>query len=171
MNKVPITQDFLYSYLREHDVNIKHIAELMGKSFSLVYSSFHHNKDVMGVPRNFTANALPKLNEALVALSEELKQSVIIFGSEKTFTNTRGIAYDPGALNAVKNLSKFFNLNAFTARVLGWSISKKESTLSSPSSKIYGYISEEHVSKINTEILAIAGTLGGVEVLLSQNIS
>ena len=165
MEKIKVSQDFLYKYLLEHGVTMSCIAREMNVSVNLVASCFKHQKDIYGQPRYFTAKALPKLNAALGILSEKIHDCFITFGSEQTFTNSRGTTYDPGVVDAMKELSQYFNIILLTFNVLGWSKAKKEAVLCSPSSKAYGQISAADVNRINAELLAVSGYLGGIEVL------
>lgn len=162
--KVRVSQDFLFEYLKGHDVNLKTLAELMGTSSGLVYDCFLHRLDRYGNPRVFTKVALPKLNAALPLLAAHLREHVIAYGTSEMFTNRYGRIYDPGTVPAFKALSKYFSLTSLCHRVLGWSGGKKMSIFCVPSSKVYGNITAEDVSRINAELLAVAGMLDGIEV-------
>ncbi len=161
--KAKVSQDFLYDYILKHNVNISTIAKFMDLTTSLVYESFRHSPDMHGHPRNFSANGIAQLNAAIAQLSEQMKQSVVTFGSDQTFTN-RGGTFDPGTLPAIKALSRYFNLTAMLNRLLGWSETRKNGVFSSPTGKVYGRIRESDVSRINAELLAVSGMLGGIEV-------
>lgn len=163
--KAKITQDFLYDYLTAHDVNLSCIARLSGMSYPTISSSFLHHKDKMGKPRYFSSDVLNKLNVVVQEMSEQLQDSLITFGSPETYTNRWGNTYDPGTMPAIKHLSKYFNLTGFVCRVLGWDAQRKGATFSGPSTKRYGRISADDVSRINAEVLAVAGFLGGIEVV------
>lgn len=168
MEKVKVSQDFLYSYIQEHDINRSTIAALMGMDRSMINSCFKHHLDKYGKPRFFSANAIQKMNTALAQMADEMRGSVITFGSPQTYTN-RGGTFDPACMPAVKALSRFFNLTAMTARVLGWTETKKNTVLSAPSSKIYGHITQDDINRLNAELLAVAGTLSGIEVEPSES--
>lgn len=168
VQKAMVSQDFLYEYLTQHNVNLSRLNELMGVSNGILMGCFRHNPDRTGKPLRFSAKSVEKLNAALVALAGQMRGCVITFGSAETFTNYRGTTYDPGTLQAVKSLQRWFKLNPFCERVLGWSLSKKEYILCTPSSKAYGKISQEDVSRINAEVLAVAGMLGGIEVEMPE---
>lgn len=163
MEKVKVTQDFLYKYIIEHNINKSTIALLMNMERSTVISCFKHHLDKYGKPRCFPQKTIPRLNDSVAKMAEELRNSTIVFGSPQTYTSRRG-TFDPGCLSDIKALSRFFNLTAFTNRVLGWTETKKNTVLSAPSSKIYGHITEDDVARINAEILAVSGMLGGIEV-------
>ena len=87
VNKIKISQDALYKYLNDHDVKLTRIAELMGKSHSVVVSDFLHHKSSKGKPRYFSVENIKLLNEALHKLSDELIARLVVFGSEQMYTN------------------------------------------------------------------------------------
>lgn len=167
--KVQVSQDFLFSYIQEHNVNVSEIARLMGVTQSVVNSSFLHHKNKQGKPRRFTSLLLPKLNEALSEMARQMQGSLIQFGSPQTFTNRVGTTYDPGTLPQLRALSRFFNLTQMMIRVLGWTELKKNATLSAPASKIYGHVSQDNVTRLNAELLAVAAVLERYEVVPDED--
>ena len=170
MEKKKVSQDFIYkNIIQKYGVNVSSLAELMGISDTMVNGCFRHNKDKHGVPRNFPARTLPKLNAALAELSEQLSQCRISFGSEKTYTNRLGNTYDPAAVNEIKELRKYFKLTPFLKTALGWTEAKKAIVLGIPSSKGYACVSAEDVQHINDTIQEIAILFGGVEVEASDS--
>ena len=78
------------------------------------------------------------------------------------------MAYDRELVEPMKKIGELVNLTALTERVLGWSKKKKESILVSPSSKVYGNITEADAAAINTELLTIAGVLADYMVITKQ---
>lgn len=160
-----MSQDALYKYLIEHDVKISRIAEAMGMTPQTAISCFRHNKNRHGSPRYFTVENIAKLNNALSIIANELRNSLVTFGSDKIYTNKHGRTYDPGMIEPLNHLGKILNLIGLTGRILGWNKNKKESIFSVPSSKNYGNISESDVTAINAEVLAVAGVLDGVVVI------
>ena len=169
MDKVKVTQDVLYQFIVEHNVNLSGIAREMQANPTMVAGCFKRNLDRHGKPRRFTPETLPRLNEAIDNFAARLLENLIQFGSEQTFTNKWGNTYDPGALPALKALSQFFNLTAFIIRVLGWNERKKNATMSAPSSAAYGCISKDDVNRINAELLAVAGVLANYEVVIVES--
>ena len=167
MEKIRVTQDYLYEYLTGHDISIRQLALRMGQTGPAVNACFKHNNDKYGKPRYFSAKAMPKLNAALEGMAGEMRQSMVTFGSSEVYTN-RGGTFDPACLPAVRSLTRFFNLTAFAWRVLGWNETKKNTVLSAPSSKIYGHITEEDVMRMNAELMQVANTLAGMEVELDE---
>ena len=171
MDKVRVTQDVVYQFITDHNVNISGIAREMLANPTLVAGCFRHNADRHGQPRHFTVTTLPRLNQAIESFASKMRQSMVMFGSDQTYTNNRGVTYDPATLQAIKNLSNYFNLTQFLIRVLGWNETKKNATLSAPSSKAYGCISQDDVNRINTELLAVSGVLSNYEIILDEGSS
>lgn len=173
MEKVKVSQDFLYEYLTQHNFTITMIAKRMGSSEGVVRSCFRHNLNRHGKPLSFSAVNVKKLNDALENISNELREGLIIFGSDQAFTNQRGTIYDPGTLPAIQRIGEYFNMKGLTERILGWNKVKKDTTLSVKSSPMYGKVSADDVTRINAEMLAVAGMLGGIEVEMptADNIS
>lgn len=166
VEKTKISQDFLYKYLLEHDVILTLLATEMGVSEGIVYGSFRHLLNRHGKPLNFSKANIIKLNDALVRIADELRRSVLNFGSDRAFTNQRGTTYDPALIEPIRDgVGKFFKLRGFTERLLGWNKAKLNFVLSAPSSKIYGCISKEDVDRINAELLSVAGVLSSCEVV------
>lgn len=164
-----MTQDELYKYLTEHDVKVSRIAELMGVIPQMVISCFRHNKNHNGNPRYFSVESIGKLNDALPKLAIQLRQCVMTFGTDKMYSNKYGRTYDPGMIEQFNYLGELMNLTNLVKRILGWSRSKKNSVFCSPKSKAYGNITKDDVTKVNAEILAVAGVLEGVEVVPDVN--
>ncbi|MBQ8713128.1 MAG: hypothetical protein IJ551_09975 [Prevotella sp.] len=163
--KLQVTQDVLYQYLTEHNVNLSGMAREMGANPTMVAGCFKRMPDRHGKPRHFTAQTLPRLNSGLPLVAQRMREGLVTFGSDQTYTNNRGATYDPATMPQIKGLSRWFNLTAFLMRVLGWTESKKNFTFSAPSSGIYGCISRDDVNRINAELLSVAGVLSSYEVV------
>lgn len=164
--KVQISSDTLYTYLTEHGVTVTRLAELMGASVPTVNSCFLHHKLMDGTPRRFTHKAIERMNTALEQLAQDIRGSLLTFGSELTYTNMRGKTYDPALVAAIKDgVGRYFNLNFLCERVLGWNKSKKHNVLETITGKAYGCISKEDADRINAELLAVAGVLSSYEVI------
>lgn len=171
MEKVKVTQDVVYQYITEHNVNLSGLAREMQANPTLVAGCFKRNLDRHGHPRHFTAATLPRLNAALDSYAAKMRQSLITFGSDKTFTNKRGFTYDPGTIPALKNLSQYFNLTAFVIRLLGWTENVKNLKLSAPTSPSYGCITHDDINRINAELLAVSGVLSSYEIVPDDDYS
>ena len=169
--KLQVTQDFLYEFLKEHDFNMSRLSEQMGVSLAIVTKCFHHDLNRHGKHLYFSVANIHRLNMALVELSEQILNSRINYGTDQMFTNRLSRTYDPGTVPGIKMLSKYFNLNNFLFRVLGWKKGKKESVLCSPSSKVYGFITSDDIMRINAELLTIASTFAGVQVVAESGFS
>ena len=168
MEKLKVSQDVLYQYLLEHNVNISGLAREMDANVNFVGSCFKRTPDRHGKPRRFTPAVLPRLNAALPAFADKMRQSLLVFGSEQTYTNRLGTTYDPAVMSAVRNLSEFFNLTTLTWRVLGWNKDKKRAVMSTPSSGSYCHITQDDVNRLNAELLAVAGVLESYEVVIDD---
>ena len=169
MEKIKVTQDELYQYLLEHDVKILRLSELMGTGDTMVTSCFKHSLDRLGVPRRFTAKSISLINQVLPQLASELRRSVLHYGSDQTYTNSHGHAYDPGQIEPIKDLGRYLNITGLTNRLLGWSQNKKSSVLCRPKAINYGNITKEDVTRINTEILSIAAVLDSYELVIDND--
>lgn len=164
--KIKVTADTLYKFLVEHDFTISRLSGYMGVSNSSLMGSFCHDLDRLGRPRKFSAGHIKKLNDAIVRVAEDMRGRVLVFGSDKVFTNQRGATYDPGLLKPInQGIGKFFKVRRMTERVLGWNLGKWANTLSAPRSKVYGNISREDADRLNAELLAVAGILSSYEVV------
>ncbi len=169
MEKVKISSDTLYKFLTEHNVKQVRIAEKMGISVASLTSCFKHQLINNGVPRNFTVQNINRMNVAISQIAAELRMCLLTFGSDKTYTNQRGVTYDPALVAPLKRIGKYMNLTALVARVLGWNQDKKETTIVSPSSKNYGNITREDADRINAELLSVAGVLSSYEVVADES--
>ena len=171
MEKVNVSQDFLYEYLKEHNMTIMMIAKKMGASESVVRNSLQRNPNRHGNAMRLSAANLLKLNSALEEIADELRGCLVTFGSDKMFTNQRGTTYDPGTLPALQRVGEYFNMKALTERLLGWNKTKRDITLSVKSSPMYGRVTKEDIDRINAELLAVAGVLSNYEVVPDANSS
>ena len=164
MNKVTVTQDFLYEYLTGHNVNLLRLNELMGIGNGTLVDCFRHMPDRHGKPRRFSADILQKMNEALPLLADQMRSGLVTFGSPDTYTSRRGETYDPGTVPQLRALQRWFKLGPFFQRVVGWTQSRTSSSLNSRTARAYGTITADQVARINAEVLAVVGMLSGIEV-------
>ena len=165
MEKKKITADFLYKIWKEHHLTITMLANKMGVSEGIVRGCFKHTLNRHGKPLSFSKVNIEKLNTALEQIAQELRDSTVSFGSDKTYTNQRGTTYDPGTLEAINHLGTYFNIKKMTADVLKWNETKRFTVLSVKTSPVYGNVTREDVDRINTELLAVAGVLSSYEVV------
>ena len=169
MEKVKVSSETLLKYLTDHNVKLARLAELMGISGASLTSCFKHQIINKGVPRQFTAQNLERMNEALPQLASELRGSMLIFGTGETRTGQKGKVYDSALVDQMKRIGQYMNLTALVYRVLGWSQDKKESILVTKNSKVHGNITREDADLINTELLSVAGVLSSYEVIANNN--
>ena len=166
MDKIKVSQDFLYEYLNEHSFIVSALAEPMGVSESVIRGCFRHDLNRHGKPMKFSAPNIERMNQALELVANDLRDGLLIFGSERTFTNQRGTTYDPALVDAIKNgVAKYFKLKGLTERVLGWNKSKCDITLAVKNSPMYGRVTKEDADRINAELLSVAGVLSSYEVV------
>lgn len=169
MEKKKVSQDFLYQFILERGINVSALAELMGMSAAMVNGCFRHNKDKNGKARNFPARSIPKLNESLVRMAEELNIRKVTFGSIQTYTSNRGITYDPTVIDKIKNLNPYLKVVQFSQYALNWSDSKINATIYSPTSNGYGCITAGDVERINDAITEIVIVFDSIEVVAEDN--
>ena len=165
MEKNKVTQDFLFKFITERGINVSTLAEQMGVSKTMVNGCFRHNKDRNGNPRSFPERTLSKLNAAITELAQQMRCSLITFGSEQTYTNNRGTTYDPATVDSIKALHKYFKLNQFLKYALGWTENKKSITLHTPSSKGFACVSYDDVEHINSAIIEVSIIFSSIEVV------
>ena len=165
MDKVNVTQDFLYQFLQEHNLPLVMISRKMGVSESIVGGSFRHALNRHGKPLKFSEANIDRLNAAIQQIAAELRDSLVVFGSDRTFTNRRGSTYDPGTLPAIKRLGAYFNMSGLTERLLGWKKSKHDMIISVKSARVYGNITQEDVDRINAELLSVSGVLSSYKIV------
>lgn len=168
MSKVKVSSDFLYARLMDHDIIISMIATRMGVSKSIVRDCFQHRLNRHGKPLKFSQANIARLNTAIGQIAKELRECLIPFGSNQTFTNQWGKVYDPGVMPAFNKIASYFNMTALTNRLLGWKKSKRN-TVFCVSSGIYGHVTKEDVDSINAELLAVAGILESIEVVADDD--
>lgn len=171
IQKTQVTQDFLFQIITERGINVSTLAEMMGMSVTMVNGCFRHNKDANGNPRKFPARTITKLNTAIKELSRQMMDNRLVFGSEQTYTNNRGVTYDPALVESINSLHKYFKLVPFLNKALGWSPNKKSIVLHTPSSKGYACVSESDVERINAAITEVAILLNSIEVTASDSSS
>lgn len=168
MEKKKVTQDTLNEYMVKHGVKMVRLAEITRVNPDVITSCFKHRKDAHGVPRYFSTKMIALLNEALPQLAEELRRCLLTFDSERAETSSRGVKYDKGLVESMKQLGLYLNITALCERVLGWKKQKKNAVFNSANVKLYGHITEADAIAINEEVLAIAGVLERYEVVTEE---
>lgn len=169
MEKNEITADDLRKIWEEHNLTITMLASKMGVSEGIVRGCFKHTLNRHGKPLRFSKTNLEKLNAAMDQIAQELRNSIITFGSDKTYTNQLGNTYDPGTLESINHLGTYFNMKKMVMRVLGWTEAKRFTVLSVKNSPVYGNVTREDIVRINTELLAVAGVLSSSEVVAEES--
>lgn len=109
MEKIKVSTDTLYKYLKEHDFTLSLLAGYMRVSNGNLTGCFHHKMNQNGKPLTFSPSAIKKMNIAIEKIAEDMKKCVLVFGSNQTFTNSHGNTYDPALIEAIKEgIGKFF---------------------------------------------------------------
>lgn len=166
MDKIKVSQDFLFNYLRKHSFIITILSTYMGVSESIVRGCSRHKPNRLGKPMSFSTTNIAKLNDALPIIADELRRCVLTFGSDQKFTNQRGTAYDPDLVKQIKDgMGKFFKMKGMTEKVLGWNKTKCDTTLAVRKSPMYGKVSRDDADRLNAELLSVAGVLSSYEVV------
>lgn len=170
MEKIKVSQDFLYNYLTEHNFTISALSEMMGVSDSVVSACFQRTPNRHGKPQKFSASNIERMNKALPMIANELRGCLLTFGSDQTYTNLHGSTYDPALVDQIKNgMNKYFKIRGLLNRLLGWNVTKCRTTLSIIKSPVYGNVSREDADRINAELLSVAGVLSSYEVVADED--
>lgn len=170
MNKVKVSQDFLYEYLQEHHFILSVLTKHMGVSAGIVKGCFSHDLNAQGKPMKFSAANIEKMNLALSQIANEMRGCLLTYGSDQVEKKRDGSTYDPAMITPLREkVGRFFKLKGLVENVLGWNAKRYNAVLSAPSSKVYGQVTADDVQRINTEIMAVAGVLGSYEVVADGN--
>ena len=155
MEKKQITQDDLKQFIKVHNLKLVRIAEIAGLSEASVNSCFKHQIINNGVPRSFTRQTIAKMNEELPRLAAEIAACTMQFGKDpkEVFTNQRGKTYDKALVEPIKTgVARYFNINPFLERVVGWNKTRKHNVLETNTGKAHGCITREDMNCINDEL-------------------
>lgn len=155
MEKKQITQDDLKQFIKVHNLKLVRIAEIAGLSEGSVNSCFKHQIINNGVPRSFTRQTIAKMNEELPRLADEIAACAMQFGKDpkEVFTNQRGKTYDKALVEPIKTgVARYFNINPFLERVVGWNKTRKHNVLETNTGKAHGCITREDMNCINDEL-------------------
>lgn len=169
--KRQITQDELRELLNGYHFKRVRLAELTGLSEATLNVCFEHKPGNTGKPRTFSIEAIERINDALPRLAEGIRDRLLTFRGDKEHPNIRGFVYDPSLVEPIKKIGDYFNLTAMLLEVLKWESKKKDAILISKSSKVYGNITEKHVSAINKHLLNIYGNLSVLELVAGSDSS
>ena len=165
--KLKYSQDDLYQYLLAHNITIKRLGELIGQSDVAMSNAFKHNV-VNGKPHYFSDAIIRRINEALPMLASEIASRVVTFNAENNTSRRAAQKFDPGCIQQFQRAGEYFNLTTLLVRVLGWKKRKKNDVICTPSSKVYGHITEDDVRLLNAELLTVAGELENMEIVHSD---
>lgn len=169
MDKIKVSQDELKTFLEAHDFVRVAIAKKMGVSESMVGNCFTHALNRHGKPMSFTKRNIGLLNQALQQIAEELSTCKLKCSNEEAATR-RFINDDPAIIESLSRISEYIKLRGFTYKVLGWTSRRtceNNINLKEPNPRVH--LKKEEIELINTEILAIASTLAGWEVVVDKD--
>lgn len=171
MDKKKITQDELYQFIQAHDLKLARIAEVAGLSEASVNSCFKHQIINKGVPRSFTRQTIAKMNEELPRMAAEIAACSMEFGKDpkEIINNQRGKTYDKALVGPIKNgVARYFNINPFLERVVGWNKTRKHNVLETNTGKAHGCISREDMNRINDELEFVSDWLTKRELVVDE---
>lgn len=168
--KLQYSQDDLYQYLLAHNITVKRLGELINQSDTAMSSGFKHHI-VNGKRHSFPVFIIRRINEALPVMAREITARRVTFNPDNNISRRASQKFDPGCVEQFQRVGEYFNLTAILERVLGWSKRRKNDVICTPSSKVYGHITEDEVRVINTELLAVAGVLENIEVVPDESAS
>ncbi len=165
--KTKVSADKLYKFMNEHNFTGYILSSYMGVSESIVRGCFKHSLNRHGKPLQFSESNLARLNDALPRMAADLRGCMIIFDDKRAVVNRCGTAYDLTVAEQTKTgMSRFFNMQALTKRVLGWNAQKCRARLASEGHVTYSHVLREDCDRLNDELLAVSGVLENYEVCL-----
>ena len=166
--KIQISQDDLYQFLLEHNMIITRLGELIGLGIGSMSGCFKHLL-ANGDPRYFTRQSIAKINEALPQIAFEVERRRVVFNMANNVGKQKKSVFDPGCVEQLKEVGRWFKVDAMCQRVLGWSPVKSRKVLFAPSSSMYGHITPEDVRRINEEIMFVSYWMQRHEVVANND--
>lgn len=164
MNKITVTQDHLKTFLGDHHFINAALAKKMGVSEGIVSGCFNRKLNRHGKPLSFSRKNIELLNQALRQIAEDLS-GCKLEASDEEFATKRFINDDPAVMESLRRIGEYIRLQGLTNKVLGWNTKKCLNNISVNGPKPHVHISKEDSMRITTEIMSIAGTLAGWEVV------
>lgn len=164
MNKIPVSQDELKTFLESHHFINAALAKKMGVSEGIVSGCFNRKPNRHGKPLCFSRKNIELLNQALQQIAEDLSGCKLMASNEE-FATKRFINDDPAIIESLRRIGEYVRLNGLTSKVLGWNNKRCLNNISVNGPKPHVHISKEDAMRISTEIMSIAVTLAGWEVV------
>ena len=164
MNKIPVSQDELKTFLKDHHFINAALAKKMGVSEGIVSGCFNRKPNRHGKPLSFSRKNIELLNQALQQIAEDLSGCKLM-ASDEEFATKRFINDDPAVIESLRRIGEYVRLNGLTSKVLGWNNKRCLNNISVNGPKPHVHISKEDAMRISTEIMSIAVTLAGYEVV------
>ncbi|MBO5625851.1 MAG: hypothetical protein J5953_08685 [Prevotella sp.] len=169
MDKIKVSQDELKGFLEAHDFIRVAIANKMGVSESMVGNCFSHSLNRHGKPMSFTRRNIELLNHALQQISEELSNCKLKCSNEEEQASRRFINDDPAIIEGLRKISEYIKLRGLTAKVLGWGKRKCENNIKLKEANPHVHIKKDEIERLNIEVMSIASTLAGWEVVADED--
>lgn len=168
MEKIPVSQDELYTFLKGCYFIKAALAKRMGVSESILGGCFRHVLNRHGKPLSFSKANIERLNAALQQIAEELIDSKLKCSDEAGSATKRFVNDDPAIIESMRRIGEYIKLNRLTEKVLGWGKKKCDRNINLKDPNPHVHISREEIDRINAEILSIASTLAKCEVVAAD---
>ena len=168
MDKIKVSQDELKGFLEAHDFIRVAIANKMGVSESMVGNCFSHSLNRHGKPMSFTRRNIELLNHALQQISEELSSCKLKCSNEEEQASRRFINDDPAIIDSLRKISEYIKLRGLTKKVLEWDKRKCENNIKLKEANPHVHIKKDEIERLNIEVMSIASTLAGWEVVVDE---
>lgn len=169
MDKIKVSQDELRTFLEGNFFIRAALAKKMGVSEGIVGNCFTHTLSRHGKPLSFSKRNIELMNTALQQIAEELSTCKLKCSNEEEAATRRFINDDPAIIESLRRISEYIKLRGFTAKVLGWGTRKCESNINLKPSAPHVHITKEEIGRINTELMVVASTLAGWEVVADKD--
>lgn len=166
--KIKISDDELYQFLKDHNIIYTRLAEMIGLSTPSMTSCFKHLLS-NGVPRHFTRKSLELINQSLPQMAYEVERGRVVFNTASKDREQKGKSFDKGCVEQIRALGRWFKVDAMCQRVLGWKAVKSRKVLFAPSSPIYGHVTPDDVRHLNEELMFVSFWLQKHEVSTDNN--
>lgn len=164
MDKITVSQEYLKTFLKDHHFINAALAKKMGVSEGIVSGCFNRKPNRHGKPLSFSRKNIELLNQALQQIAEDLRGCKLEASDEESATK-RFINDDPAVIESLRRIGEYIRLQGLTNKVLGWNAKRCLNNISVNGSKPHVHISKEDAMRISVEIMSIAVTLAGYEVV------
>lgn len=164
MDKITVSQEYLKTFLKDHHFINAALAKKMGVSEDIVSGCFNHKPNHHGKPLSFSRKNIELLNQALQQIADDLS-GCKLEASDDEFATKSFINDDPAVIESLRRIGEYIRLRGLTNKVLGWNAKRCLNNISVNGPKPHVHISKEDAMRISVEIMSIAVTLAGYEVV------